>query len=134
MKPIRLTKEGKIPKKNKMGNTKVTFQGVTYDSKWEAHLSLLLKADLPKGHSMRYQWPYRLQEGFKKNGKKYKPIYYIADFAIYDENYNIYRVIDAKGHETAVFKIKRKLFEHKYPDLTMEVIKYDKRKHGKLFF
>ena len=133
MRPIKLNKDGSIPKKNKMGNTKITFEGVTYDSKWEAHLALLLKADLKPGHKLRYHVPIKLVDKFEKNGKKYRAIWYEADFILFNEN-GAYRVIDAKGHETEVFKIKRKLFEMKYPELTIEVIKYDKRKHGKLFF
>lgn len=62
-----------------------------------------------------------LQEGFKKNGKTYRKIEYIADF-MYEEKGKVI-VEDVKGMETKEFKIKRKLFEYKYPDLELKLIK-----------
>ena len=59
---------------------------------------------------------------FKKEGKIYRPITYISDFVVYyqDKTY----VIDTKGTETTEFKLKRKLFEYKFPDLHLNVIQY----------
>lgn len=62
-----------------------------------------------------------LQEAFKKNGKTFRKIEYIADFK-YTENGKII-VEDVKGIQTDVFKLKHKLFEKKYPDLELRIIK-----------
>ena len=61
-----------------------------------------------------------LQESFKKNGKTYRKIDYVADFK-YTENGKII-VEDVKGLQTDVFKIKHKLFEKKYPELELKII------------
>jgi hypothetical protein len=55
-----------------------------------------------------------LQEAFEKNGRKFRKIEYVADFEVHHLDGSI-EVIDVKGMETEAFKIKRKLFEKKYP-------------------
>ena len=62
-----------------------------------------------------------LQEGFKKNGKTYRKVEYIADFLYVQKGKRI--VEDVKGIQTDVFKLKHKLFEKKYPDLELRIIK-----------
>lgn len=52
---------------------------------------------------------------------KLEGIEYIADFK-YIENGKII-VEDVKGIQTDVFKLKHKLFEKKYPDLELKIIK-----------
>ena len=71
--------------------------------------------------NLTLQPSYTLQEAFSKNGKKFRPIVYIADFKFLDkENREI--VVDIKGKETVEFKLKQKLFEYKFPDLSLSVI------------
>ena len=57
-------------------------------------------------------------------GKKllvFRPITYIADFRVtYDDGHT--EIEDVKGKETEVFRIKRKLFEAAYPDLTLSIV------------
>ena len=57
-------------------------------------------------------------------GKKllvFRPITYIADFrVIYNDGKC--EIEDVKGKETEVFRIKRKLFEAAYPDLTLKIV------------
>ena len=57
---------------------------------------------------------YQLQEGYPhpETGKRVRPIYYEADFEYIEEGKTV--IEDVKGRETAVFKLKRKLFEYKY--------------------
>jgi hypothetical protein len=62
----------------------------------------------------RLQPRYLLQEAFEKNDHKFRKIEYVADFEIHHTDGSI-EVIDVKSKETEVFKIKRKLFEMKYP-------------------
>jgi len=46
----------------------------------------------------------------------------VADFVIVN-NDGTTDVVDVKGFETQVFKIKKKLFEYKYPELSLKVVK-----------
>ena len=63
-----------------------------------------------------------LQEGFKtRDWETIRKMEYIADFTI-DYNGDIY-IVDAKGMATEAFKIKRKLFLHRYPDKILIVAK-----------
>ena len=114
----------KQPKKSKYNNQKTMVDGIKFDSKKEAEyycqLKLLKQAGEIKDY--RLQPRYELQPAFKKNGKKYRAITYIADFAIIN-NDGTTEVVDIKGVETQVFKIKKKLFEYMYPDLNLKVVK-----------
>ena len=58
----------------------------------------------------------------KKNGTTHRSITYVADFVI-ENNDGTTDVVDVKGFETQLFKVKQKLFEYKYPDLQLKVIK-----------
>lgn len=114
----------KSPKKNKYNNKKTIVDGIEFDSKKEAEyyqkLKFLKRAGEIKDFGLQPR--YELQPKFSKNGKTYRAITYIADFVI-DNTDGTTDVVDVKGIETQVFKIKKKLFEHKYPDLSLKVIK-----------
>lgn len=111
-------------RKNKYNNQKTIVDGIEFDSKKEAdyyiHLKLLKKAGEIKDIGLQQRFV--LQPGFEKNGVKYQPITYIADFVI-TNNDGTTEAIDVKGVETQVFKIKQKLFEYMYPDLSLKVVK-----------
>lgn len=108
---------------NKYRNRKIVVDNIKFDSILEANryqeLKLLQRAK--QISNLRLQVPFLLQEGFKKNGKTHREIKYIADF-VYEENGQTI-VEDTKGICTEVFKIKQKLFEYKYPDLELKIIK-----------
>ena len=89
------------------------------ESKRYKELALLEKAGQIKG--LELQPKFLLQEGFKKNGKTYRKIEYIADF-MYIENGKVI-IEDVKGMETDVFKLKRKMFEYKYPEFELRIAK-----------
>lgn len=115
----------KVPaRKYKYNNQKTIVDGIEFDSKKEAdyyiHLKLLKKAG--EIRDIGLQQRFVLQPGFEKNGVKYQPITYIADFVI-TNNDGTTEVIDVKGFETKEFKIKKKLFEYKNPDLSLKVVK-----------
>ena len=61
-----------------------------------------------------------LQEGFRKNGKAYRKIEYVADF-MYEQDGKLI-IEDVKGIKTDVYKLKQKLFEKRYQDLTIKEI------------
>ena len=105
---------------NKYGAKKVLIDGITFDSKAEAKFYTQLKEN---GVEFELQPRFLLQDSFKKNGKHFRKIEYIADFKLGN------RIIDIKGMETEVFKIKKKLFEYKYPDLKLELLRECPKKH-----
>lgn len=107
---------------SKYGNKKIVYDGHEFDSKKEYNryieLKWLEKANVIK--ELELQKEFVLLEGFKKNGKTFQKMSYYADFYYYDNERKKYVVEDTKGFRTEVYKIKRKLFEHKYQELTIE--------------
>jgi anaerobic selenocysteine-containing dehydrogenase len=103
---------------------------IAFDSKIEGEYYRYLKQQQEDGKIKEFELQpiFTLQEGFRKNGKYYRPILYIADFKVYDNDGTV-QIIDVKGYETADFKIKRKLFEKKYP-FTLVLVKYVKKYGG----
>lgn len=108
---------------NKYRNKKTQIGMYVFDSVAESkrykELALLEKAGEIKG--LKLQPKFLLQESFKKNGKTYRKIEYIADF-MYIENGKVI-IEDVKGMETDIFKLKRKMFEYKYPGFELRIVK-----------
>ena len=114
----------KPKKKSKYGNVKTTVDGIEFDSIKEADYYCQLKILKMAGEIKDFglQEKYELQPMFKKDGVTHRSITYAADFVI-ENNDGTTDVVDVKGFETQVFKIKRKLFEYKYPELQLKIIK-----------
>ncbi|RKZ75172.1 MAG: hypothetical protein DRR19_29510 [Candidatus Parabeggiatoa sp. nov. 1] len=108
-------------RRNKYHAVKTMIDGLTFDSKKEAtryrELKLLEKQGLIT--DLKLQPAYLLQEGFRYAGKMVRSVQYFADFE-YKQNGKII-VEDTKGMETDVFKLKRKLFWFRYPELELRV-------------
>lgn len=108
---------------NKYGNKKVLIDGIKFDSMAEGRrykeLKLMQRAGIIK--ELQLQPKFLLQESFKKNGKTYRKIEYSADFKYIEKGKVV--VEDVKGKETEVFRIKHKLFEYKYRDLELKLVK-----------
>lgn len=104
-------------KKNKYNAKKRTIDGHTFDSSKECMRYLRLKADLQdkKIANLRLQPKFTLQEGFTHEGKSIRALTYVADFSYHKDGQFI--VEDTKGYRTEVYKIKRKLFLFKYPEI-----------------
>ena len=113
------------PKKSKYINEKVTLDGIEFDSILEKNryleLKLLEKAKEIK--DIRTQVAFELQPSYKKNNKTIKSINYIADFVYYDLKKNKTIIEDTKGFRTEIYKLKKKMFEYKYPDLEIKEIR-----------
>jgi hypothetical protein len=114
-------------KQNKYKNKKVTVNGKVFDSKKEAkrycELINMQQAGLIK--DLETQKKFILLDTFKKNGKTYRQISYYADFVyfdIYSKKTIVEDVKASKYFTTDVYKLKKKLFEYKYPDLTIKEI------------
>lgn len=137
---VRKTKKvkKKAVRKNKYSNKKIMIDNIQFDSKLEAeyyvHLKKLKEEMKIKGFELQPE--YKLLDAYivvknniylegTKEYKKYKnsklkdrdvrEVNYIADFLIYN-NDGTKTVVDVKGQETEVFKIKRKMFDIKYPN------------------
>ena len=109
----------------KYNNKKTQVDMYVFDSSLEAkryrQLALLERAG--EISNLRLQVPFLLQDSFRKNGKTYSKIKYIADFVYEEKGQTI--VEDTKGMKTDIFKIKQKLFEYRYPDLTLKIVTKD---------
>ena len=106
----------------KYRNKKTQVDMYVFDSAKEAQRYRELKLLERAGEisNLELQPRFLLQESFKKNGKTYRKIDYVADFKYIEKGKT--KVEDVKGLQTDVFKIKHKLFEKKYPDLELRII------------
>jgi hypothetical protein len=104
----------------KYHNNKVQYNGITFDSIKEKNRYLWLKTLEEEGKisELELQKKFLLQEGFIHEGKKERPIYYIADFYYFDKKLNCYIAEDVKSEITRqdkVYRLKRKIFIHEFP-------------------
>mgnify|MGYP000920856240 FL=1 len=108
------------PKPSKYNSKRIHVDGVLFDSKKEADyygdLKLQLKAGAIKGFCRQPE--FILTAGFGNR----KPVTYKADFIVFNLD-GTADVIDVKGVETEVFKIKKKLFADKFPELELKIEK-----------
>ena len=110
---------------SKYGSKKVIVDGITFDSKRESNRYCELKL-LERGGKIKdltLQPKFELQPSFRKNGKTIRAINYVADFTYYDFEKRRNVVEDVKGFKTKEYLLKKKMFEFKYPDLTIVEIK-----------
>lgn len=95
---------------------KTVVDGITFDSRREAkrygELKLLERAGAIKG--LQRQVRYELIPAFDAGGKHYRPTTYIADFTYTDCETGKGIVEDVKGVRTDVYRLKAKLFAHKF--------------------
>lgn len=110
-------------KPNKYRNIKVQVDDKDFDSITEGRRYRELVSLEEQGliKNLQLQPRFLLQESFKKNGKTFRKIEYIADFMYEEIGSGKVIVEDVKGMKTDVFRLKRKLFEYKYPDLTLKL-------------
>ena len=107
----------------KYHSKKTVIDGITFPSKAEAHRYVELKTLENAGRisHLKLQPEFELIPSFKKNGKTFRKTVYRADFCYMQDGQFI--VEDVKGFLTDVYKLKRKLFEWRYPDLTIKEVK-----------
>ena len=108
---------------SKYNNKKVIVEDYVFDSIQESRrykeLKLLERAG--KIQNLELQPHFLLQDSFRKNGKTFRKIEYIADFKYIENGKTILE--DVKFIQTEVFKIKHKIFEKIYPELELRIIK-----------
>lgn len=108
-----------------------TYDGIVFDSKWEAATYELLKLNLPAPACIHRQVTFLLQPKFKlEDGKTIREINYVADFVLTKDGNLLPNtvppgalVIDSKGHLTDIFKLKNKLFMYQYKTVIHQVKK-----------
>lgn len=95
---------------------KTVVDGITFDSKREAkryqELKLLERAGAIR--DLTRQVRYELIPAFDVDGKHYRPTSYVADFVYTDTATGEEVVEDCKGYRTDVYRLKAKLFAHRY--------------------
>ena len=114
-----------MPNPSKYRAIKTTIDDIMFDSKAESRryceLKLLEKAGEIK--DLELQPKFVLQEAFtRKDGKKFRPITYKADFRYYDLTAGHEVIEDVKGHITQQFRLRQKMFECRYPDLILKIV------------
>jgi hypothetical protein len=97
------------------------WRGVTYDSKAEAAYAREL--DLRKAAGDIRNW-WRSPAIVLVPGKRGTRIEYRPDFVVLESNGERY-FVDVKGVETAVWKLKARLFRHVYPDSRLLIVGKD---------
>lgn len=101
------------PKRSKYGAVKTVVDGITFASKREAarytELKLLECGNVIR--DLRLQPSFEIIPAIELDGKKQRPVRYLADFCYMDEEgRTVYE--DVKGHRTKEYILKRKLVKH----------------------
>ena len=106
---------------SKYGSRKTIVDGISFDSKREAnrYCELKLLEKCGKIKDLKLQHKFELQPPFSKNGKTIRAITYVADFTYFDLEKTKNVVEDVKGYKTDVYQLKKKMFEYKFPTLTI---------------
>lgn len=116
--------------KNKYNNKKYYEDGEKFDSALERDVYLALIEKRKNGliSGLEFQKKFLLQDKFECDGVKYRKIEYIADFFYYENGNPV--VVDAKGFQTDVYKLKKKMFAYKY---NMNIVEITRKNFKKYF-
>lgn len=108
---------------SKYGAKKTTVDGIRFDSRAESvyysNLKILKRAKQIK--DFECQPVFVLVPPFRKNGKHFRGIKYVADFKVTHLDGSI-EIVDVKGFKTDGYRLKKQLFESLYPDLTINEV------------
>ena len=120
---------------SKYKSKKVEFQGIIFDSKFEATYYAYLQ-ELEKQckiENLQRQKSYVLlpRQTDENNKFKYHPVEYKSDFE-YDDVQGVHHTVDTKGFKTADFRIKQKLFYYRI-NREIECVTYKDAKNDELF-
>ena len=107
----------------KYNSRKTTIDGIAFDSQKEGrrYRELMLLERAGEISDLILQPEFILQEGFRKNGKTYRPIKYIADFMYKEGGQIVVEDVKSPATKTQVYQLKKKLFEKRY-DLTIREV------------
>jgi hypothetical protein len=110
------------PKRSKYGAVKTVVDGITFASKREAARFVELKLLERSGEirDLRLQPSFEIIPAIELDGKKQRPVRYLADFCYMNEDgRTVYE--DVKGFRTEVYRIKRRLVKHVFGVEILEV-------------
>lgn len=114
----------------RFGAFKVTVNDILFDSIMESkfYVYLLELKGSKEIKKFERQVTFELQPKFKDkfSGKTVLPIKYISDFVVTDKDGSVF-VVDIKGVETPDFRIKKKLFQYKYPDIQFMCLQWSEK-------
>jgi len=102
---------------SKYHSIRTEVDGISFASKREAAVYAELKL-LERASVIRQL---ELQPRFKLMVNGVKVCSYVADFAYFEGN--AFKVVDVKGMETPIFKLKMKLMKAVYPGVVVEIRK-----------
>jgi hypothetical protein len=103
---------------SKYGAKRAEQDGITFDSlaEWRRYQELKLLLAAGEIADLRVHPRYTLLEAFTDaQGRKHRPLVYVADFAYFEVFSGLEVVEDVKGMETREFKIKEKLLCKQLP-------------------
>lgn len=111
----------------KYRNKKTVADGIKFDSRLEAERYAQLKMMERAGviRDLELQPEYELIPSFRKDGKTWRRTVYKADFRYILAEDDRIIIEDVKGSTaviTDVFRLKQKLFEYRYPELTIKIV------------
>lgn len=118
------TRSGKMPKntkekaKSKYHAKSVSVDGLKFPSKKEADFYVQLKLLTQAGEISGFCRQPRFVVTYGDDNNK--AVEYVSDFIIFN-NDGTYKIVDTKGLETNVFKLKMKSFYEKYPKLKVNL-------------
>ena len=110
---------------SKYNAQKTQVGGRVFDSKAEAkrYTELTYLAQAGEVIEIECQPKFLLQEGYKKNGKSIRPIYYVADFKVlYKDGHTEIEDVKSKATMTPLYRLKKKMFEKIYPYEIKEIV------------
>ena len=103
---------------SKYGARRVTVDGIRFDSGMEARryqqLQLLQRAGMIDQLEVHPRYEILPAHKHPVTGKRVRGIHYEADFRYVDIETGAPVVEDVKGHQTPVFRLKRKLVEYQH--------------------
>ena len=113
---------------NKYNAKKVEIDGIVFDSRAEGRFYEHLLDLMHEGvvESFETQKPYTLLDKFPhpKTGKTIRAIKYVPDFEVIYTDGRV-EVVDVKGMQTDVFRMKCKLFMFRY-QIPLVLVKYNR--------
>ena len=115
-------KNGKV---NRYGNVPTTVDGHRFDSKKEAARYEVLKARQLAGviHDLELQPAFCLQDAFERDGQRYRPITYRADFRYKtDDGSVIVEDVKSPATITPLYEVKKKWLLHDFKLFTFKEV------------
>lgn len=103
--------------RSKYGAIRTEFNGRKFDSKAEALWAQNLEFLKKQGQIKLIEYQPRIELLPRPN-----LVTYVADFRVHWANGDI-ELMDVKGFETPVFKLKLKMFRHRYPQVKLSLVR-----------